>query len=453
MKPSRSAVFALIALFVAGLGAAGLASGAAKRRTHRVTPHYARIAPACAISVVLNPKTGAVRSLRDAAKDAPSPAPVPSKQLLAAFGVLRRDHADEDNLPAGVVAELRARGASFDPQTARLLRSTAGGGKAWIVPVSDVHALDSGPGCGPFYRVAPSASKFLPVLPRTLRPRVATVPTLTTTAPKPVPVPTTPLPTMTTKAPTTPAAVPVPTATAPAPAPAATVAPPRIVPARPYTVRPSPARRAKVRSVMRVLRRLRAERLALATLPALPRVMTPSAAVPQVPEEGVVVVSTGGAPAGGGGALDDLVRGRATPLMRPCAGLGHDLTAISGVVPDGVGQAFLTSPDGTAIKADVTDNGYSFLVAPLSTPAPRYVVWLKDGLPHVQALPYLGGRIRCPASGRVLDGIEITPNGLTELAPGIGLPVLPSIVEAMPVPRTVTALPAIPRLLKQPRKR
>ena len=39
---------------------------------------------------------------------------------------------------------------------------------------------------------------------------------------------------------------------------------------------------------------------------------------------------------------------------------------VSGVVPDGVAAAYLTAPDGTAVRADVADNAYAFVV-----PAPR----------------------------------------------------------------------------------
>jgi hypothetical protein len=33
------------------------------------------------------------------------------------------------------------------------------------------------------------------------------------------------------------------------------------------------------------------------------------------------------------------------------------MLGISGMVPEGVAAVFLTAPDGTAVKADVKDNG------------------------------------------------------------------------------------------------
>ena len=46
----------------------------------------------------------------------------------------------------------------------------------------------------------------------------------------------------------------------------------------------------------------------------------------------------------------------------PCGGPNRDMLSVSGIVPDGVGAAFLTSPDGTAVRADVKDNAYAFVV-------------------------------------------------------------------------------------------
>jgi hypothetical protein len=77
------------------------------------------------------------------------------------------------------------------------------------------------------------------------------------------------------------------------------------------------------------------------------------------PREGLVVVAVGDAASGGGGALDDLVRGRAPVAVAPCAGADHSMLSISGVVPNGVPA---TAPDGTAVRADVKDNGYEFLL-------------------------------------------------------------------------------------------
>lgn len=353
----KKRVLAAMALMLVGLVASSLALGAGPRHKPRmIYPTTAVPAtPAC-------PTPGAA--------DEPSPRPQPSKALLAAFGVLRRDHADDDTPPAGVIAELRARGASFDPGAARLLRTGPHGGKAWIVPVLDVNALTPIVMCGRFLdrpaRARPVPRKF---------------------------------------------ALPVP------------------VPARP----------SAKRSRRRVLTpRLRLVMPAYALRPARPR----------PPEEGVVVASVNGAPSGGGGALDDLVRGREAPDVRPCGGVSGHLTSISGVVPDGVPAAFLTSPDGTAVKADVHDNAYTFLVAPLTRPEPRYVVWLRDGFPHVQALPRIVTSSFCPPG---LDhGVEVTPgSAFGRFGPfaldAPPLPALPPVVAARPyrvrpapAPRPVT---------------
>jgi hypothetical protein len=77
------------------------------------------------------------------------------------------------------------------------------------------------------------------------------------------------------------------------------------------------------------------------------------------------------------------------------------MLSVSGIVPDGVGAAFLTSPDGTAVRADVKDNAYAFVVPRTKRAEQRYVVWTGgDGTPHVQPLgsPVFLGRARCPAA-------------------------------------------------------
>ena len=52
---------------------------------------------------------------------------------------------------------------------------------------------------------------------------------------------------------------------------------------------------------------------------------------------------------------------------------------------------FLTAPDGTAVRADVKDNGYEFLLPNQRTPEQRYVVWTGgDGTPHVQPVVTFG---------------------------------------------------------------
>jgi hypothetical protein len=191
----------------------------------------------------------------------------PSQALLGAFGILRRERRPDDALPPEALRALTARGlAPVAPESARLLRTTAAGGKAWIVPVPDVVGV----------------------------PRVLCV----------------------------------------------------------------VARRGKL---------------------SAPK-----------PREGVAVVAIGDAAAGGGGALDDVVRGRAPASVDACAGPNHDMLSVSGVVPDGVASVFLTAPDGTAVRADVHENGYELVVPRPRTFEPRYVVWTGgDGTPHVQPV-FLG---------------------------------------------------------------
>ncbi len=105
------------------------------------------------------------------------------------------------------------------------------------------------------------------------------------------------------------------------------------------------------------------------------------------PREGLVVVAVGDAASGGGGALDDLVRGRAPVTVAPCAGADHSMLSISGMVPNGVPAVFLTAPDGTAVRADVKDNAYEFLLPNQRSYQQRYVVWTGgDGTPHVQPI-------------------------------------------------------------------
>jgi hypothetical protein len=134
------------------------------------------------------------------------------------------------------------------------------------------------------------------------------------------------------------------------------------------------------------------------------------------PREGLAVVALGGAPAGGGGALRDLVRGIAPVATDPCAGPGRDMLGVSGIVPDGVAAVFLTAPDGSAVRADVQDNGFSFVVPATRRPEPRYVVWTgSDGTPHVQPVPAFAGWPRglCNRSHAVA---QVTPNGARDCA-------------------------------------
>jgi hypothetical protein len=129
-----------------------------------------------------------------------------------------------------------------------------------------------------------------------------------------------------------------------------------------------------------------------------PAVTVPAAPVKPAPHPGLAVVALDGAPAGAGGRLEDLVRGREAVAIDPCGGPNRDMLSVSGIVPDGVGAAFLTSPDGTAVRADVQDNAYAFVVPRTKRAEQRYVVWTGgDGTPHVQPLaaPVFLGRVRC----------------------------------------------------------
>ncbi|HEX5924209.1 MAG TPA: hypothetical protein VFY45_10290 [Baekduia sp.] len=270
----------------------------------------------------------------------PAAAPVP-QNLLDAFGVLRRERADTDALPASALKALRQRGLEpFDIAAARLLRQTDGG-RAWVIPVRDVSA-----NVGLIFEmrcVARTLSRQRQALAQAMRERRRR------RAPAVPP-----------RASAPPATVPTPTRTAPlrVPAPAATVPTPVPVPAPDNTNKP-------------------------------------------VPHPGLAVVALDGAPVGAGGRLEDLVRGREPVAIDPCGGPNHDMLSVSGIVPDGVGAAFLTSPDGTAVRADVKDNAYAFVVPRTKQAEERYVVWTGgDGTPHVQPLgaPVFLGRARCPAA-------------------------------------------------------
>jgi hypothetical protein len=316
---------------------------------------------------------------------APAAAPVP-QDLLDAFGVLRRERTDADALPDEALRALRARGLEpFDPAAARLLRTTADGGRAWVVPVRDA-------------TVRPALLCPVVVSPKFVRParpgalRVPRAPRV------PGPVPATPAP----AAPREPAPG-APPASAPAPA-----APPASAPA--------PAAPP-------------------ASAPAAPRVPAPAPAPAPAPRKakprpGLAVVALGGAPAGGGGVAADLVRGRAPVGTDLCGGPAHDMWTVSGIVPDGVSAAFLTSPDGTAVRADVKDNAYAFVVPRPKTPEQRYVVWTGgDGTPHVGPVPggFVPPRVRC--AKRAVDAPRVTPTAPQDLAPFVTVPARP-----LPVP-------------------
>ena len=135
------------------------------------------------------------------------------------------------------------------------------------------------------------------------------------------------------------------------------------------------------------------------------------------PREGLVVVAVGDAASGGGGALDDLVRGRAPVTLAPCAGADHSMLSISGIVPNGVPAVFLTAPDGTAVRADVKDNGYEFLLPNQRSYEQRYVVWTGgDGTPHVQPIViYAAVPARaCKSSAKLSQSVaRVSPDALS----------------------------------------
>jgi hypothetical protein len=283
-----------VALLLAG-GAALLAVPAAVAQTTPVPPS----APPAVAAPAPPPRLVTCRR--------PSTQAPPSQALLGALGVLRRPAKAEDALPATVLRLLTARGlAPVDPASARLLRTTPQGGKAWIVPVPDVGLAGFVP-CG-------------------------------------------------------------------------------------------------------------AER---------------------DPAEGVVVVATGGAPAGGGAAVPDLVRGRGAVSVDACAGPDRDMLGVSGVVPDGVGAAYLTAPDGTAVRADVVDNGYAFVVPAPRRPEQRYVVWTGgDGTPHVQPVSPVVAARRGGCGQSLTRMIRVTP----------GEPMCPAVVVVAPRRRRATRVPRLPRV-------
>ena len=136
--------------------------------------------------------------------------------------------------------------------------------------------------------------------------------------------------------------------------------------------------------------------------------------------EGLVVVAVGDAASGGGGALDDLVRGRAPMTVAPCARADHSMLSISGIVPNGVPAVFLTAPDGTAVRADVKDNGYEFLLPNQRAYEQRYVVWTGgDGTPHVQPIvTFAAGRASaCKSSAKLAQSVaRVSPDGLLPCA-------------------------------------
>lgn len=321
----------------------------------------------------------------------------PSKDLLFAFGILSRERTAADELPAEALTALRRRGMTpVDPQSARLLRTTREGGKAWVVPVP---------------AVAPAAPFFCG-----LRGGRIAVPAL------PAPVPASP----------------------PAPSPAA---PPATRPAPPRTA-PAPTRARR-----RAAARARTRR-------ALPLRLAPPVAYaggPGQPREGLAVVAVGGAPNGGGGALKELIRGLAPVAVDPCAGPNRSMQAISGIVPNGVDHVFLTAIDGTAVRTDVKDNGFAFVVARPKQPGARFVTWTGgDGTPHVmpvaegfrvragcRKLPERVAKLPVVTPGPVLCvPFVVTPRDRRAFPPAAcGAPDLPA---PAPMPMPAPTAPAVP---------
>lgn len=189
------------------------------------------------------------------------------------------------------------------------------------------------------------------------------------------------------------------------------------------------------------------------------------------PRERLAVVAIGDAAQGGGGALADLARGRATVSTDQCSGQGHDMLSVSGRVPDGVAAVFLTAPDGTAVRADVKDNACEFVVAHPRRPQQRYVVWTGgDGTPHVQPVvasatprarlceqiseletarprvspgPGSGGACAVTPVLTVPVSPKLAPPAVRRVRPGRPLP---AFVGCGPVPPVVlTAPPAVPK--------
>jgi hypothetical protein len=349
---------------------AALASGRDTAKPPRVA-HVARSAMAAVprLSATLPVVVDAAPCTPTSGK-APAAEPVP-QSLLDAFGVLRRDRAAEDALPAAALTALRARGLEpFDPAAARLLRTTAGGARAWVVPVRDVtDPAAVGLRCAlrlerPFVQRSGKYGRIVPARPAVPRAE---------TAPAPAP--------------------PAPTAPQPAPAPPATVP------------------------------------------------TTPAAPAKPAPHPGLAVVALDGAPVGSGGRLEDLVRGREAVAIDPCGGPDRDMLSVSGIVPDGVGAAFLTSPDGTAVRADVKDNAYAFVVPPTKTAEQRYVVWTGgDGTPHVQPLasPVFLGRARCAtAPDHQPPTVSPDASGLCgHFTRAFVVPLRPTLPRHAPVPTT-----------------
>jgi hypothetical protein len=411
----------LIVVAAAGASVA-IASGVVaapveKRTTERVAPRPARPGPSAALPAPVR------------AACPPRQRKPPSAALLRAFGVLRRERTADDALPAEALRVLRWRGLEpVDPTSARLLRKGPGGGRAWIVPVPDVR-----PSFGPPFPcpglISPRPLPARPVAPhavppRAMRPRPGRPPAAAPRRPRavrpravgPRAVPPRPAYRRAVPAPRPPRAV------------RSYAVGPRAVPPWPAYRRAVPAPRP--RRPHRALRRgfvLPPHAGAAAAVPPFMPVPFEIAVAGRwpgrfsaKPQEGVAVVAVGGAAGGGGGALSDLLSGRAPVAVEPCTGPRRDMVSISGVVPDGVARAFLTSDDGTAVRADVADNAYAFVVPRDRRPQQRYVVWSgPDGTPHVQPVfvPFLRRGMGCPrVPGRIANLPRVSPGDFSQFA-------------------------------------
>jgi hypothetical protein len=86
-----------------------------------------------------------------------------------------------------------------------------------------------------------------------------------------------------------------------------------------------------------------------------------------------------------------------------------------------VPAVFLTAPDGTAVRADVKDNGYEFLLPNQRPYEQRYVVWTGgDGTPHVQPIVTFAATPAraCESSAKVAQRVaRVSPEGLLCGAP------------------------------------
>ena len=296
----RSVASLVLVALIAGAIAAHADSSAAPRRVRTpvrvvAAPATARpfvagtpLAIACAAPVPIAPGRTSPQTPQTPQAPKAATAP-PSQQLLDAFAILRRPRTDQDALSPEALEALRVRGLSpVSLDSSRLLRSTASGGKAWVVPVPNVVGR-LGVACEPVGRSRP--------------------------------------------------------------------------------------------------------------------------------REGLVVVAVGDAASGGGGALDDLVRGRAPVTLAPCAGADHSMLSISGSVPNGVPAVLLTAPDGTAVRADVKDNGYEFLLPNQRSYEQRYVVWTGgDGTPHVQPIVTFAAMPAraCKSSAKLSQSVaRVSPDALS----------------------------------------